>query len=106
MVPGSHRGGLTTPEGGVIPNHILRDAGAEGRALALPVQAGEVIDAPLDPDAPSENPTAVALLMNCVCSDSPSISVPGPVRRREPDEYETMDAGASSNGCGMRHPVT
>ncbi len=42
VVPGSHRFGLATPLGGVVPdNHIAR-VDAEAHALALPAVAGEV----------------------------------------------------------------
>ncbi len=41
VVPGTHRAGLTTPEGGVIPDRWLE--GVEDKAVALPAVAGEVI---------------------------------------------------------------
>lgn len=41
VVPGSHRGGLATPEGGTVPPDRL--AQAEAQALALPARAGECI---------------------------------------------------------------
>ena len=41
VIPGSHRAGLTTPEGGVVPVALL--ALAEERAIALPARAGEVL---------------------------------------------------------------
>jgi phytanoyl-CoA hydroxylase len=43
VLPGSHRGGLATREGGVIGEELLRAAGAEERAVALPARAGEVL---------------------------------------------------------------
>lgn len=41
VVPGSHRGGLVTPLGGVVPADRLGDA--ESRAVAVPTVAGEVL---------------------------------------------------------------
>ncbi len=41
VVPGSHRGGLVTPLGGVVPEDRRGDA--ESRALPIPTVAGEVI---------------------------------------------------------------
>jgi hypothetical protein len=43
VVPGSHRQGLATPLGGVIPDDRVKAAGANERALALPARAGETI---------------------------------------------------------------
>jgi phytanoyl-CoA hydroxylase len=44
FVPGTHRGGLATPLGGVVPPNILnRDGDAESRAVAVPARAGDVI---------------------------------------------------------------
>ncbi|MFL5349654.1 MAG: phytanoyl-CoA dioxygenase family protein [Hyalangium sp.] len=43
VVPGSHRGGLVTPLGGVIPPDRVADADAEIRRVLLPAQAGEVV---------------------------------------------------------------
>jgi hypothetical protein len=43
VVPGSHRGGLVTALGGVIPEDAVRAADAERHALPLPVRAGEAI---------------------------------------------------------------
>jgi len=43
VLPESHRGGLATPEGGVVGAELLRAADAERRALALPARAGEVL---------------------------------------------------------------
>lgn len=43
LLPGTHRAGLTTKEGGVIPDALLREAEAERRAVAIPARAGEVL---------------------------------------------------------------
>ena len=43
VVPGSHRWGLASPEGGTIPRRCLATIDAERRALTLPARAGEVI---------------------------------------------------------------
>lgn len=43
VVEGSHRGGLATPLGGVIPAEVVRAAGAEERAVPVPARAGEVL---------------------------------------------------------------
>jgi phytanoyl-CoA hydroxylase len=43
VVPGSHRGGLATPDGGNVPADLLAAAGADARAVLLPAVAGEVI---------------------------------------------------------------
>ncbi|WP_434348812.1 phytanoyl-CoA dioxygenase family protein [Myxococcus virescens] len=43
VVPGSHRGGLVTPLGGVIPPDAVAAADAESRVLSLPARAGEAI---------------------------------------------------------------
>lgn len=43
VIPGSHRAGLVTPIGGVIPEQRVRAADAESQRVALPVQAGEVL---------------------------------------------------------------
>ncbi len=43
VVPGSHKAGLATPQGGVIPAGVSARAGAEERALPLPARAGEAI---------------------------------------------------------------
>jgi hypothetical protein len=43
VLPGSHRGGLSTPEGGTVPQHRLDGADAEANALALPARSGEAI---------------------------------------------------------------
>ncbi len=43
VVPGSHVGGLATPQGGVITDEALRAADAEARAVPLIARAGEVI---------------------------------------------------------------
>jgi hypothetical protein len=43
VLPGSHLGGLATPQGGVITDEALLAAEAERRAVPLPARAGEVI---------------------------------------------------------------
>jgi phytanoyl-CoA hydroxylase len=43
VVPGSHRAGLATPDGGNVPAALLAAVDAEARAVALPARAGEVI---------------------------------------------------------------
>ena len=43
VVPGTHRDGLATPLGGVIPRERAEAAGAASRARALPVVAGEAV---------------------------------------------------------------
>jgi hypothetical protein len=43
VVPGSQRGGLATPLGGVIPDDVVRAEQAEERAVPLAAQAGEVV---------------------------------------------------------------
>jgi phytanoyl-CoA hydroxylase len=43
VLPGSHRDGLATPEGGVIVPEKLQKEHAEERAVALPARAGEAI---------------------------------------------------------------
>jgi hypothetical protein len=43
VLPGSHKPGLATKDGGVVPKPLLAAAHAEARALALPARAGEVI---------------------------------------------------------------
>ncbi|MCK6522856.1 phytanoyl-CoA dioxygenase family protein [Myxococcota bacterium] len=43
VLPGSHRGGLATPLGGLVPGPQVEAADAEARAVALPALAGEVI---------------------------------------------------------------
>ncbi|HSP81246.1 MAG TPA: phytanoyl-CoA dioxygenase family protein [Myxococcaceae bacterium] len=43
VVPGSHRGGLETPLGGVIPADRVAEGEAEARKVPLPAEAGEVI---------------------------------------------------------------
>jgi phytanoyl-CoA hydroxylase len=43
IVPGTHRLGLATPLGGVIPDEIVRAHGGEARKVFLPVVAGEVV---------------------------------------------------------------
>lgn len=41
VISGTHLRGLTTPEGGVVPAHMLVAEDAEARALELPAMAGE-----------------------------------------------------------------
>lgn len=43
IVPGSHRAGLATPLGGVIPDEVIGPARAEERSIKVPAKAGEVI---------------------------------------------------------------
>jgi hypothetical protein len=43
VLPGSHRAGLATPQGGVVTDEKLRAADAERRALPLPARAGEAM---------------------------------------------------------------
>ena len=43
VVPGSHTWGLATPLGGVVPDDQVLAREAFSRAVALPVQAGEVV---------------------------------------------------------------
>ena len=43
VVPGSHRWGLATPLGGVVPPDQVAARGAEAQGVTLPVVAGEVI---------------------------------------------------------------
>ena len=41
VIPGSHKDGLATPLGGVIPDDVAERNRAEERALSLPARAGE-----------------------------------------------------------------
>jgi phytanoyl-CoA hydroxylase len=43
LVPGSHRGGLATPLGGLIPEPIVRARRAEAEAVPVPARAGEAM---------------------------------------------------------------
>lgn len=43
IVTGSHRRGLATPIGGVVPKNFLEEGRAEELAIPLPAEAGEVI---------------------------------------------------------------
>lgn len=43
VLPGSHRAGLATPLGGVVPPAIVAARGAEADALRLPARAGEAL---------------------------------------------------------------
>ncbi len=43
IVPRSHRGGLATPLGGMIPAEVVRAGEAEARAVLVPARAGEAM---------------------------------------------------------------
>ena len=43
VVPGSHRRGLATPQGGVIADALVEEDLRQGRLLPLPTQAGEAL---------------------------------------------------------------
>lgn len=43
FLPGTHRAGLATPLGGVVPRAMVAAAGAEERAVKVPVEAGEAL---------------------------------------------------------------
>jgi phytanoyl-CoA hydroxylase len=43
LVPGSHKAGLATPLGGLIPKDVVEARGVEGQVVALPAAAGEAI---------------------------------------------------------------
>jgi len=43
VVPGSHKDGLATPLGGLIPEEVVRAREVEGRVVALPAEAGEAL---------------------------------------------------------------
>lgn len=43
VLPGSHTAGLATPLGGLVPEAMVRDRGAEDLALAMPARAGEAM---------------------------------------------------------------
>jgi phytanoyl-CoA hydroxylase len=43
VLPGSHRAGLATPLGGVVPEALVKARGAEADAVALPAGAGEAV---------------------------------------------------------------
>lgn len=43
VIPGSHRAGLATPLGGLIPARIAEERGAEALAVPVPARAGEVL---------------------------------------------------------------
>lgn len=43
VLPGSHRGGLATPLGGVIPEHVVRTRDVEREKVLVPAKAGEVV---------------------------------------------------------------
>ncbi len=43
VLPGSHRDGLATPLGGLVPAALAEQRGAEARALPVPARAGEAL---------------------------------------------------------------
>ncbi len=43
IVPGTHRAGLATPLGGVIPDAMVQAADAESRKVRIPAKAGDVV---------------------------------------------------------------
>jgi hypothetical protein len=43
IVPRSHRGGLATPNGGVVPRNVVDASDAESAVTALPAKAGDAI---------------------------------------------------------------
>jgi phytanoyl-CoA hydroxylase len=43
IVPASHRAGLATPVGGVVPKNVIEASGAEAKRVELPARAGEAI---------------------------------------------------------------
>lgn len=43
VVPGSHRDGLATPLGGMIPRDVVESRGAEAEAVPVPARAGDVL---------------------------------------------------------------
>jgi hypothetical protein len=43
FLPGSHRGGLATPLGGVVPRSLVAAADADRRAVPVPARAGEAL---------------------------------------------------------------
>jgi phytanoyl-CoA hydroxylase len=43
IVPGSHRAGLATPLGGVVPQHLLSELAPDAHKVLVPAKAGEVI---------------------------------------------------------------
>jgi phytanoyl-CoA hydroxylase len=43
VLPGSHRAGLATPLGGVVPAALVAAEDADARAVSLPVRAGEAL---------------------------------------------------------------
>lgn len=43
VIPGSHDGGLATPLGGVIPDHVVQTRDIEAQRAFVPAQAGEVV---------------------------------------------------------------
>ncbi len=43
LIPGSHKEGLATPLGGLIPEEVALRANADARRVAVPVEAGEAL---------------------------------------------------------------
>jgi hypothetical protein len=43
VIPGSHRDGLATPLGGVVPDARVHARGADGAAVPVPARAGEAV---------------------------------------------------------------
>lgn len=43
VLPGSHRGGLATPDGGTVPADLVAARCGEGRTRSLPARAGEAV---------------------------------------------------------------
>jgi hypothetical protein len=43
VIPGSHKDGLATPLGGVIPDHVLAKRDIERERVFVPAEAGEVV---------------------------------------------------------------
>lgn len=43
VIPGSHREGLATPLGGLVPAEMARERGAEPAAVPVPARAGEAL---------------------------------------------------------------
>lgn len=43
VLPGSHKGGIARPMGGIVPRPLVEAADADRRRVALPAEAGDVI---------------------------------------------------------------
>lgn len=43
VLPGTHRGGLATPLGGIVPQRCLDSVDVEGRQVSVPARAGDVV---------------------------------------------------------------